>query len=162
MKPELDTYMRIETIASVAINALINILIIWFTKKDEGTLHFYGDKGYGTDIIFTCFLLFFLMSLVAIAIQRSRVKSGKAPDFSWDKRQLMHRVLAHFPRSVWLSALLFGLLALVIFAPITLVALAAAGIGEFTVMHYTIFKGIWVAAVVWIAVPHVLRVGLAK
>lgn len=162
MKPELNTYMRIETIASVVINALINIFIIWFTKKGEGTLYLYGDKGYGIDIIFTCFLLFFLMSLIVLAIQRARVKSGKAPDFNWDKGQLAHRVLVHFPRSVWLSALLFGLLALIIFAPVTLVALAAAGISEFTVLNYTIFKGIWVAVVVWITVPHVLHVGLAR
>ena len=162
MKPALGAYMRVEIMASVVINVVINVLIIWFDKKDEGTLYLYGDKGYGIDIIATCFLLFFLMSLVVLAIQRSRVKSGKAPDFSWDMDQIPHQILARFPRSIWLSAFLFGLLALVIYAPLTLVALAFAGIGEFTPLNYTIFKGIWVALMVWIAVPSVLRVGLAR
>jgi len=162
MKPAFSAYMRTEIIASVIINALINVLIIWFTKKDEGAVYLYGDKGYGIDIIVTCFLLFFLMSLVVLAIQRSRVKSGKAPDFSWDLALLSHSILARFPRSVWLSALLFGFLALVIFAPVTLVALAAVGTSEFSPLNYTIFKGFWVALMVWIAVPSVLRVGLAR
>jgi len=162
MKPVLNTYMRREIGANVVINSLINVLIIWFSKKDGGILYTEGKEGYGIDIIATCFLLFFLMSLVVLAIQRSRVKSDKAPDFSWDKSLRLHRILARFPRSVWLSALLFGVLALFIYAPITLVALGTAGVSEFTPLNYTIFKGIWVALMVWIAIPSILRLGLTR
>ena len=162
MKPVFETYMRGEIGANVVVNSLINVLIIWFTKKDSRILYTEGEEGYGIDIIVTCFLLFFLMSLVVLAIQRSRVKSGKAPDFNWEKSLRLHRILARFPRSVWLSALLFGVLALFIYAPVTLVALGAVGVTEFTPLNYTIFKGIWVAVMVWIAIPSILRVGLAR
>jgi predicted ABC-type exoprotein transport system permease subunit len=162
VEQNIDAYIRKETIASIIINVVINMLIIWFLKKDGGPIFTDGEQGYEVDIILTTFLLFFILSLIVIPIQRSRRKSGDVPKFRWDRSLQSHRVIERFPRSVWLSSFIFGITALVIFAPITLLVLTGLGIGEFSPLHYTIFKGVWVAIMVVILVPSILRFGIAK
>lgn len=157
-----DAYIRKETINSIIINVIINMLIIWFLKKDGGPVLEYGDQGYEIDIILTSFLLFFIISLILIPIQRSRRKSGNAPKFRWDRSLQTHRILDQFPRSTWLAALMFGLIALLLFAPITLLILTELEITEFSPLHYTIFKGFWVAGMVLLMAPSILRFGIAK
>ncbi|PHR62579.1 MAG: hypothetical protein COA47_03275 [Robiginitomaculum sp.] len=157
-----DEHVRKETVINVVINVVINCTIIWFLKKDAGTIFAPGEHGFKVDIFATAFLLFFLMSLVVMSIHRAQRKSGKLPAFFPSEQNWRHRLLGRLPYSVWILALGFGLFAMIVFAPITVGLLAVAGVTEFTPGGYTLFKGIWVAIIVALMIRTIIEAALVK
>ena len=102
------------------------------------------------------------MSLVVMAIQKARVKSGAMSAFSWDPERRLHRVLGRMPKSVWLSALLFAVFAVLIIAPITLGLTSLVGLTEISPFDYMIAKALWAGVVVAIMNRIIIQVGLTK
>ena len=161
MTEALNSYIRKETIANVVINVAVTAAIVWFTKMDGGTILVGGEEGFGIDIIVTAFLLFFIMSFVVMAIQKARVKSGAMAAFSWDAEHRLHRILDRMPKSVWLSALLFAVFAVLIIAPITLGLASVVGLTEISPFDYMIAKALWAGVVVAVMNRIIIQVGLA-
>jgi len=157
-----DQHVRKEMIANVVINVVINCAIIWLLNRHKDTISAFGDKGFHVDIIVTTFLLFFLMSLIVMSIHRAKYKAEKLPQFQINPQNWRHKLFSRLPYSVWILALIFGLFALLVFAPITVGVLAALSITELSPLTYTIFKGVWVAIIVALMNNTIIEAALIK
>ncbi len=157
-----DQHVRKETIINVVINVVINCAIIWLLNRHKNTISAFGDEGFRVDISATAFLLFFLMSLIVMSIQRAQQRANKLPEFHINPQTWRHKLFTRLPYSVWILALGFGLFALLVFAPLTVGVLTALSITEFSPLTYTIGKGIWVAFFVAIMTRAIIEAALIK
>lgn len=162
MNEVISANIKKETAINGGLNAVLNGLIIWFMKKDGGTVSLVGEDGFGMDITITAVALMFLITMIVMAIQRRKVRKGNMVTFNWDLSNRMHRVLAAFPRSVWLSGLIFGVVGLIVVAPVTLGPMALLGFTEMTPMAYAIFKGVWAGILAALIIPPIIMLALAE
>ena len=82
-----------------------------------------------------------------IPLQRKKRRANKIAAIKLDRNQLTQNLLSQFPQSLFKSALLFGLISLVLFGPLTLLAFKLFGIEIVLPLHYSIFKGLWAGVI---------------
>jgi hypothetical protein len=143
MNKQGRTHLRNEALAGGVINALINGLIAWLVLKGGPPLIWSGIHGFPFDILLTAFLLPFIVAAIVISLQRSKLAKGKLQAIHLDADSKIQTLIARMPRGVFPNALLFGLLGLVLGAPLTLLGLFALGVDTFAPVSYAIFKGVW-------------------
>jgi len=160
MTSELNSYIQHERLMNGGTNTFFNGGIAWLSLKGKGLLHLAGSGSFAIDILATAFILPFIVTLIVIPLQKRKVNKGKMTRFTPNKSRLLERVAAGFPQSLWLSALYFGLIGMLIIAPITLLGMLAAGAHTFTPEAYSVFKGIWAGAMAAILVGPMIMVGL--
>ncbi len=135
--------IRHETLVSGISNTIFNGLIAWLLLRAGSKLTLTGEHSYAIDVAATAFILPFIVTLIVIPLSQRKRASNKVPAIRLDSRNWLQAVLLQFPDKLWLRAVCFGVLTMLIVTPITLLPLWALGLTEFTPMAYSIFKGVW-------------------
>ena len=154
-------YLRREVTTNGLTNAFFNGVICWYLIKEKVDLTWWCEHSFGGDILATALILPWIVAMIVIPLQRSKVRKGKiAPWHCDDTTRKSLKILAKFPQSLWLNGLYFGLLGMLVIGPITLLGLWLAGAATFTPMEYAIFKGLWAGCLAAVTVIPMLLVGL--
>ncbi len=141
MSETISAHVRHEARNNGLTNTLCNGAAAWFLLKSGENLTLLGNIT--GDLMATAAILLFIVALILIPLNRSKVKKGKVAAHDWDNSKALHRLLQRAPKSLFVRALLFALFGMLVIAPLTLLALWAVGATEFTPLAYSIFKGIW-------------------
>lgn len=150
-------HIRHEILVSGISNTVFNGVIAWLLLRNGAALRWGGEHSFVVDVIATSFLLPLIVALIVIPLQRGKLNKGKLPPVNLGTTSVVQSLADRFPASTFNSALLFGLIGLLLIAPLTLVGFYALGIEEIPPAQYAVFKGIWagiIAAV--LVVPMVL------
>lgn len=158
----VETYLSKETKNSGIINVVLNSGIAWLLFKSSEIVPMWGDHGFAFDLVVTAFLLLFITSLILIPVNRKKVSRGDLSSFEWDDSLWLHRFLIRFPRSVSVCALIFGLIGLFIYAPVSLLLLVFTNTTEFSAINFAIFKGLWAGLLAVIMIRPILLIGLGE
>jgi len=160
MTSGLNNYIKRERLMNGGTNTLFNGGIAWLSLKGKGLLHLAGSGSFAIDIVATAFILPFIVTLIVIPLQKRKANKGSIARFTPNKANLIERLAAGFPQSLWLSALYFGLIGMLIIAPTTLLGIILLGADTFTPEAYSLFKGLWAGAIAAILVGPMIMVGL--
>lgn len=133
-------------------NAVFNGYIAWLILKDRTILEMWGHGGFGFDILATAFLLLFIVALIVIPLSRRKVLGGNFSSIRWQDINPLWSFLRKMPRGLFLRALIFGLIGLLIIAPVTLTFLWLLRISSLTPMEFALIKGIWAGIIAGIMV----------
>lgn len=156
-------YIYRESLINGTCNALINGYIAWLLVKEKPSLTMWGDHGFGLDIVATAFLLLFIVSLIIIPLNQKKFLKGKFPPIVWRKNNLLHLLLSLIPEGNFIRGLLFGMVGLVLFAPMTLATLWLVGVSAIAPENYAVFKGVWTGLLAGVMViPMIMLVALKK
>lgn len=150
-------HIQHEILVCGASNTVFNGLSAWLLMKGGPSLQWSGDHTFVVDLVATAFILPLLVAFIVIPLQRSKLNKGKLQPLNLGTSSFMQSLADRFPASTPKSALLFGLIGMLIIAPLTLAGLYLLGIQAISPGYYAIFKGIWaglMAAV--LVVPMVL------
>jgi hypothetical protein len=150
-------HLRHEMLVGGISNTIFNGLIAWLLLKSGPALAWGGQHSFAVDVIATALLLPFIVALIVIPLQRSKLNKGKLQPIHLGSASFMQRAADKLPAGTFKSALLFGLFGLCIIAPLTLLGFYLVGVEQVHPLNYSIFKGIWaglMAAV--LVVPMVL------
>jgi hypothetical protein len=139
----IGSTIRHETLVSGISNTVFNGLIAWLLLKAGSNLTLFGEHSYAIDVAATAFILPFIVTLIVIPLNQRKLAANKAPAVRLNSQNTMQAALLQFPDKLWLRALCFGLLTMLIVTPLTLLPLWALGVHEFTPLAYSIFKGLW-------------------
>jgi hypothetical protein len=162
MAQKLTTYLKHECSVNGLTNAFFNGLICWLLIKNSGTITWWGAHNFGYDILATGFILPFIVTLIVIPIQRRKTAKNKTPAFRLDTSNTTQAILSKFPASNIGRASYFGIVGMVIIGGISLLALALAGVQDFTPLEYSIFKGLWAGLLSAILVVPMILLALHK
>lgn len=144
MDHEVQHHITKDSIVNAICNGVLNGYITWLLIKSKGMQTIWGgEHNFSVDMAITAFLILLIVSLIIIPINKGKVRKGKVPFVKWDPNQGLHRILCKFPKSLFLTSLIFGLFGLLIIVPFTLLPLYALGITQMTPSSYSIFKGVW-------------------
>lgn len=160
MTQQITDYIRHQVMINGSTNAFANGIIAWWLLKDGRAMEWWGDKSFAIDIMATGFLLPFIVALIVIPLQKRKITSGKLPILTLDKGDWPQRWLIPFPKSMFLTSLLFGSAGLFLFSPLTFAAFLILGIDSITPANYSIFKGVWAGLVASILVGPMIMIGL--
>ncbi len=144
---ELTSHIRRETIINGVTNAFFNGGIAWLLLKDAGALPLWGEHSFAIDMVATAAILLFIVALILIPLNRRKVSKGQLTAIYWDDGRPVHRLLQRLPHKLLGRALAFGLVGLLIIAPLSLLALMVLGIDTIEAPSYAVFKGVWAGAV---------------
>ncbi len=161
INPNYQSYLRREVTTNGLTNAFFNGVICWYLIKTKADLTWWGEHSFAGDILATSLILPWIVAMIVIPLQRSKVRKGKiSPWYCTENSHRILKFLHRFPQSLWLNGLYFGLLGMLIIAPATLTLLWVTGASIFTPMEYAIFKGVWAGCLAVCTVVPMLFVGL--
>lgn len=141
MTNELSGHISHEVKMNGVMNTVFNGGIAYLLLKGGENLTLRGDIV--VDLMATAAILLFIVALIIIPLNRSKVAKGKVAAGSWDNNNSLHRLLQRLPKSLFVRALIFALVGLLVIAPVTAAGLLITGATEFSPLAYSIFKGIW-------------------
>jgi hypothetical protein len=153
--PVVD-YIRKETRMNIVINLVLNMAIAYATLRGLTELSRWGEKGYGTDLVITGFILSTILGGIFIAMPR-RKRRQKILVPEGDEGQSLAWLIPYNP---WLAAPWLGILGAVVAAPLLLGLLALFNVSTLSPLIYSIIKGVWAAALAGIIVPVAIHQGL--
>lgn len=157
-------YLTKEVTTNGLSNAFFNGLACWYLIKDKGDMPFWGPHSFGVDIIATAFILPWIVTLILVPLQKVKMRKGKAS--SWNTEAVaphyMFDFVAAFPQKLWLNAILFGLIGMLVFAPALLLLLFVGQVEIFTAAEYAVFKGIWAGALAALLTTPMILLGLRQ
>ena len=161
IEPSYQPYLRREITTNGLTNAFFNGVICWYLIKAKADLTWWGDHSFAGDILATALILPWIVAMIVIPLQRRKVRKGKIQPWHCDSSSSAAlQLLNRFPQSLWLNGIYFGLLGLLVVAPLTLLLLWIVGASLFTPMEYAIFKGVWAGCLAATTVIPMLLVGL--
>ena len=136
-------HLRHEFLVGGISNAFFNGLIAWLLLKSGPALGWGGEHSFAVDVVATGLLLPFIVALIVIPLQRSKLKKGKLQPIELGPGSTMQRIANRLPASTFKSALVFGLFGMCAIAPLTLLGFYLFGVLEVPPANYAIFKGLW-------------------
>ncbi len=160
MVPEAASHLKHEVLVGGVSNTIFNGLIAWLLLRHGTPLHWTGDNSFVIDVFATALLLPFIVALIVIPLQRSKMKKNKLPAIHLGSDSMVQSLADRMPASVFGSALLFGLAGLLIIAPLTLLGIYLLGIEAFSPGAYALFKGLWAGLMAGVLVIPMVLVGL--
>ncbi|MGI9284826.1 MAG: hypothetical protein ACR2P1_05525 [Pseudomonadales bacterium] len=160
MSEELNAHILHEVKTNGVMNTVFNGGIAFLLLKGGENLTLRGDII--VDLMATGAILLFIVSLILIPLNRSKVAKGKLTAHNWDTNKLLHRWLQRFPKSLFARALIFALVGLLVIAPLTAGALFVVGATEFSPLAYSIFKGLWAGLMAAMMTVPMVLVGTAN
>lgn len=162
MNVETATHIRHEAKINGISNCFFNGVIAYFLLKEAGELAWWGQHSFGFDIIATALILPLIVALIIIPLQRRKARQEKIPAISLDNNRWLERLLSKFPQSLFLTALLLGVITTLIISPITLLGFYLLSIDSVAALHYAIFKGIWAGVMAVLITGPMVLIGLDK
>lgn len=160
MTEEAGRHLKHEAVVGGVSNTVFNGLIAWLLLKNGSALGWSGNGSFVIDIFATAFLLPFIVALIVIPLQKSKLAKGKLSVIDLGSDSKLQRLANNMPGSTFVNALLFGLAGLCLIAPVTLLGFQLLGVVEISPMHYAIFKGIWAGLMAAILVVPMVLVAL--
>lgn len=157
MTDDSKSHLVHEVLVGGVSNTVFNGLIAWLMLKNGPPMVWSGPHSFAVDIAATALLLPLIVALIVIPLQRKKLRAGKLQPIDLGPDSPVQALADRFPASTPRSALMFGLLGLVVIAPITLLGFYLLGVQQVEPLHYALFKGVWaglMAAV--LVVPMVL------
>jgi hypothetical protein len=123
------------------VNLVLNGIIAWALFRHLVAVPLWGQESIAGDTFATCFLLPFITCLIVTGLARREVARGRfqAPDW----RRASHPILGRLPAGRFLRGVAFGAACLVLFAPLTVVFLSAAGFHQIHFWPFVIFKAVY-------------------
>ena len=159
---QLGSQIRHEAWVAGISNTVFNGVIAWLLLKSGANLTLASEHSYAVDIIATAFILPFIVTLIVIPLNQRKLTRNQLAPIELDPGQWLQGGLLSFPGNLWLRALIFGVLSMLVFPPLTLLPLWLLGIHEFTPMAYSIFKGIWAGLIAAALTAPMLLLALQK
>lgn len=158
MSATLSAHIRKESLVNLAINLLINGGLAYWLLHEHPELLAWGEHGYGPDLLITGFLLAAIISVIFIAMHRRKRVKGELPGLSVAEQGWVR----HLPGNPWVAGVVFGLIGLLIAAPLLLGLLWLSGVQALSPLHYALIKGIWAGVFAALVVPPAIRLGLRQ
>ena len=155
-------HLKHEALVSGLSNALFNGIIAWFLIRSGPALQWGGEHSFAIDVTATALLLPLLVALIVIPLQRSKQKKGKLQTMSLGPESPIQRLANLLPYSTGKSAIVFGLVGMLVIAPTTLLGFYLLGVTEIAPLHYAIFKGLWAGSMAAVLVLPMVLVALRK
>ena len=160
MSATTKDHLRHEALVGGVSNTFFNGIIAWLLLRSGPALQWGGEHSFVVDIIATALLLPLIVALIVIPLQRSKVKKGKLHTMSLQSDSVIQRFANQFPYSSGKCAPLFGLVGMLVIAPLTLLGFYLFGISAVTPLHYAIFKGLWAGGMAAVMVLPMVLVAL--
>ncbi len=163
----LNAYLRKEAAINGVTNCFFNGVIAWFLLKDKEPLSLLGGEGGSNggiiagDMVATALILVFIVALIMIPINRNKVKSGKLDAMKWDNAKPLHKLLKKLPSTLWQTALLLGVFAALVLAPLSVAILWLCGVDFIPGADYAMVKGVWAGGIAAIMVGPMILIALA-
>jgi len=161
MSSHLQQYILKESTINFVTNAFFNGVIAWFLLRNGTDLTMWGAHSFAFDLMATAFILLLIVTLIVVPLQRRKLRRGEVSPVQWDQSRWLHRQLQRFPKSLWGTGALFGLIGLMVFIPLTLVPMLMLGVNHFTPDAYAIFKGLWAGLLAGVMMGPMIMLGLA-
>ena len=98
-------HIRKEILVGGISNAIFNGLIVWLLKKNGPDLRWGGEHSFAVDIIATGLLLPFIVALIVIPLQRSKLNKGELQPINLGPGSFMQALADRFPATTFKSAL---------------------------------------------------------
>lgn len=153
-------HIRNDVLVSVISNTLFNGLAAWLLLRGGPALRWSGEHSFVVDVVATGLLLPLIVALIFIPLQRGKLNKGKLQAINLGAASSLQSVADLFPASTFKNALLFGLIGMVIIAPLTLLGFYLVGVEEASPPQYAVFKGIWAGLVAGILVVPMVLIAL--
>lgn len=155
-------HIRHEILVCGISNTLFNGLSAWLLMKNGPALRWQGDHSFVVDVIATGLLLPLIVALIVIPLQRGKLNSGKLPAIDLGDSSIMQSLANRFPASTPKSAGLFGLIGMLVIAPLTLAGFYLLGIDQVSPEQYAVFKGLWAGLIAAVLVVPMVLIALRK
>ena len=156
------SHLKHEVLVGGISNLVFNALIAWLILRGGSNLTWGGEHSFVGDLLATGLLLPFIVALIVIPLQRSKLKKGQLTPISLENGSSIQGFADRFPNSAFKSALLFGLVGMVVFAPLAMLLIWASGVQEFTPTAYSLFKGAWAGVMAGVLVVPMVLVALRE
>ena len=139
-------HLKHEALVSGLSNTVFNGIIAWLLLRNGPALAWDGQHSFAVDVIATAFILPLIVALIAIPLQRVKLRKGKLQSINLGPESLLQSLADRFPASTFKGSLLFGLIGMCLIAPLTLAGFFLLGVETVAPLHYAIFKGLWAGA----------------
>lgn len=160
MSSDAIAHLKHEVLVGGLSNAVFNGLIAWLLIRKGPALAWGGEHSFAVDVFATALLLPLIVALIVIPLQRGKMNKGKLQAIDLGNDSALQRFANRFPYSTGKSASLFGLVGMLVIAPITLLGFYLAGVATIPPLHYAVFKGIWAGAMAGLLVVPMVLVAL--
>ena len=155
-----NKHIQHEILVCGGSNTIINGLSAWLLMKGGGNLQWSGDNSFAPDVVATAFLLPLIVAFIVIPLQRSKLNNGTLQPINLGPSSFMQSVADRFPAGTAKSAFLFGLIGLLIIAPVTLAGLYLLDVQTISPEYYALFKGIWAGLLAAVLVVPMILIAL--
>jgi len=157
-----NAHIRHEVLSAGISNALFNGLIAWLLLRNSPALRWGGEHSFAADVIVTSLLLPLIVALIVIPLQRGKLQKGALAPIDLGHASFMQSLANRFPAGALKSATLFGLVGLLLIAPLTLAGFYLLGIEEISPGRYTVFKAAWTGLIAAVLVVPMVLIALRK
>ena len=127
------------------INGIINAMVFYAMHKSEPNT-ILATTDIVTDLSATSLILGFLLALIVFPLTAKDLNAGKIT-----KQENANKIVGFLPKNKYASALVIGIITMVIIAPITWALVMVLNLSPMTVKSMGIFKGIMCAVAGMIA-----------
>ena len=157
MNNSISQHIRKECAINGITNVIFNAVIAWLLLKGGADLTFGGENSFAVDLIATGFILPFIVTLIIIPLNRRQLNKQSLPSITLNQDHWVEAWLVRFPQGLFLRAVVFGFIGMLLLAPLTLLPLWLLGVEQFSPLVYALFKGLWAGAIAaLLAVPMIL------
>jgi hypothetical protein len=138
--PAQRRYLLVDNgVGPFVINLLINAAIAWLLFRNATRVPLWGQSSIAGDTIATSILLPLITCLIVTPIARGRVRGGHIAQLTPEAAPKW------LPRNTIARSVVIGIVCLILFTPLTLLALQVLGVGSMTPRHFVYFKGMFAA-----------------
>jgi len=162
MSNVIARHIRKECTINGISNVFFNALIAWLLLKGGTNLSFAGENSFAVDLIATGFILPFIVTLIIIPLNRRQLQKQLLPSITLNQNHWLEGRLAKFPRGLFMRAVLFGYIGMLLLTPLTLLPLWLLGVEQFNPLDYALFKGLWAGAIAALLAAPMIIVALSE
>jgi len=161
MQDSTRRLLRHEALVGGISNLVFNALIAWLLLRGGPALGWGGPSSFAVDLLATAFLLPLIVALIVIPLQRRKLARGAAAPLA-GRCEGAYAWVERLPRGTLAAAVVFGLLGLCLFAPLTLLGMLAVGVEQIQPGHYALFKGLWAGLLAAVLAPPMVLCALRR
>lgn len=160
MSTDAKAHLTREMLVGGISNMIFNALIAWLILRGGANLAWGGEHSFVGDLLATGLLLPFIVALIVMPLQRSKLHKGKLQHIDLGADSAVQKFADRFPSSTFKSALLFGLTGMCVLAPLAMLVLWLGGVQALNPTTYSLFKGVWAGMMAGVLVVPMVLVAL--
>jgi len=149
-----------QGIGSAIVNLVMNGAIAWALFRSLTSVPLWGQHSIASDTLVTTFLLPLHTCLIVTPLTRRRIRSGSLSPVEW--RYSSDSALGRLPRKAIPCALVFGVISLILAAPLALGALTALEVAQMSFERFVVFKATFAAMLAAVVTPAIGLYALAE